>query len=73
VACAACGGSNLTCDDPQPYQLAREGLRINAPDDLDDLQASQEIPVPKASPREPRPQDSTCLDLPPTVQAENLN
>ncbi len=71
VACGACGGPKLTCDDPQRYQQAREGARVDAPADLDELQASKELQIPKASPREPRPQGSPCLDLPPTIQAQN--
>ena len=71
LAVGACGGSNLTCDDPQPYQSAREGTRITAPEDLDNLEASKEVPIPEASPRDPRPEGSPCLDLPPTVQAND--
>ena len=69
---SSCGGTaDLTCDDPQRYQQAREGARVSAPDDLDELQASKELQIPKASPREPRPEGAPCLDLPPSIQAQN--
>ena len=68
LACGACG-SNITCDEPKRYESAREGVRVVAPDDLDQLEASLETPIPKASPRDPRPEGSPCLDLPPTIQA----
>jgi len=66
LSLTACG-SNLTCDDPQAYQQAMEGQRVEAPDGLDDLQVNREIQIPRASPREPRPQGSPCLELPPTL------
>ena len=62
-ACAA----DLTCDDPQLYQDAVEGRRVTAPEDLDNLQSAREIQIPRASPRDPRPPGSPCLDLPPTL------
>ena len=67
LATGACG-SNLTCDEPQAYEFAEEGVRIVAPEGLDNLEASKEVPIPKASPRDPRPEGSPCLDLPPTIQ-----
>ncbi len=73
IACAmfaGCGASQ-TCDEPERYQSAREGARIEAPSDLDDLETSKEMTVPKASPREPRPEGSPCLDLPPIIQLES--
>ena len=69
TAFAGCGVS-VTCDDPERYQQAREGTRVDAPDDLDDLRATRELTIPKASPRDARPVGSRCLDLPPPVQAE---
>ena len=63
---AACG-SNITCDDPKLYQQATEGQRVEAPEGLDDLQVNREIQIPRASPRDPRPPGSPCLELPPTL------
>ena len=70
VACSIAAGcsKDLTCDDPQQYELAQEGARINAPEDLDQLQASKELAVAHASPREARPEGSPCLDLPPALE-----
>jgi uncharacterized lipoprotein len=70
VACSIAAGcsKDLTCDDPQQYELAQEGTRIDAPEDLDQLQASRELTVPHASPREARPEGSPCLDLPPALE-----
>lgn len=65
---SACS-SNLSCEEPQAYQFASETERVVAPDDLDQLQASRETPIPKASPRDPRPPGSPCIDLPPTVKS----
>lgn len=68
VLSGACG-SSLTCDDVKAYERAREGARIEAPEGLDDLEASRELLIPRASPREPRPEGAPCLDLPPSIQA----
>jgi uncharacterized lipoprotein len=61
--------SDLTCQDPQTYQSAREVDRVVAPEGLDELQAAREMVIPRASPRDPRPADAPCLDLPPTIKA----
>ncbi|NOX68366.1 MAG: hypothetical protein GXP15_04200 [Gammaproteobacteria bacterium] len=63
---------DLSCDDPQRYQKARAGTRIDAPDDLDELEASKELTVPSASPRDARPDGSPCLDLPPVLQSKGI-
>ena len=68
LACGACS-SSITCEDPERYQAAVAGVRVTAPDDLDQLQESRETPIPEASPRDPRPADAPCIDLPPTIQA----
>jgi hypothetical protein len=73
IACAAFAGcsSNTTCDDPQRYQAAQPGVRVEPPEDLDNLNPSKEMTVPNASPREPRPEGSPCLDMPPKVKLES--
>ena len=72
LAALVTGGcaADLTCDEPQAYELAEEGVRVTAPEDLDQLEVSRETPIPKASPRDPRPDGSPCLDLPPTINSE---
>ena len=68
LAFSACGGSiELACDDIRLYQQAAEGKRVQAPEDLDDLDTLKEIPLPKASPAPPRPPGSPCIDRPPSV------
>ena len=57
-----------TCEEPLFYESAQAGKRIAAPDDLDDLAAFKEIPIPEASPRPPRPPGSGCIDRPPTLR-----
>lgn len=64
---SACGKPSLTCDEPSPYQLAAEGKRMQAPDDLDTPESIKAIPLPDASPTNPRPAGSPCLDLPPGI------
>jgi hypothetical protein len=60
----ACGG-NDACEKPEPYQASYEGKRITVPEGLDELSAAAELKVPEASPQEPRPTGSPCLELPP--------
>ena len=65
----ACGGSkDLTCDEVQYYQLAKESKPVEAPEGLDDLDPLQQMVVPEASPREPRPEGSPCFDRPPEIK-----
>jgi len=65
------GCSNApTCDEPQFYESATGGKRIEAPDDLDQLQSYKEMVIPEASPRPPREPGSGCLDRPPTLSIE---
>ena len=60
---------DLTCEEPEAYQFAEPGKKVTAPDDLDQLETAREQPIPKASPQDPRPPGSPCLDLPPTLQS----
>jgi len=64
----ACGGQDeIKCDEGSAYLAATQGPRIKAPDDLDDLEALKEMPLPEASPQQPRPAGSTCLERPPKI------
>ena len=68
----ACGGNETrSCDEVQAYQLAEEGKRVETPADLDPLNPLNEMPLPEASPRPPRPAGSPCIDLPPSVLTGN--
>lgn len=66
VSLGACGGIE-TCEEPEFYEAAVGGKRIEAPEDLSGLSAAKELVVPEASPRAPRPPGSGCLDRPPTL------
>jgi len=65
----ACGGVD-TCEEPEFYEFAEGGKRIEAPDDLNDLQANRELVIPDASPRPPREPGAGCLDRPPTLTTD---
>ena len=74
VAAAALSSAcadNLTCDEIERYQLARGGVRVDAPEGLSDLDPNKELQIPKASPRDPRPDSTRCLDLPPLMQTKS--
>jgi len=58
------------CDEPQFYEYATGGKRIEAPEDLDELQGTREMIIPEASPRPAREPGSGCLDRPPTLRIE---
>jgi len=62
----ACGGDDMVCDEG-PYQSAVRAQRVQSPADLDSLEQLREMPLPTASPREPRPEGSPCLENPPTL------
>ena len=69
---AGCGGAaDLTCDEPSRYQKAQQRERLKSPEDLDDLDAVREMPLPQANPAPERPAGSPCLDLPPRVGPSN--
>jgi len=64
---AACG-SSAVCDEPDFYENAQSGKRIEAPEDLDNLPANKELVIPEPSPRAARSRESGCLDKPPTLK-----
>ncbi len=64
----ACGGQDeIKCDDGGIYLTVRQSPRVKAPNDLDDLNVLKEMPLPEASPQQPRPAGSTCLERPPKI------
>ncbi len=64
----ACGGqSELECEEGGVYLAAKQAPRVAAPDDLDNLDPLREMPLPDASPQQPRPAGSTCLEMPPAI------
>ena len=70
AALVGCGGVE-TCDEPEFYESAVEGKRIEVPGDLNGLAANKELAIPEPSPRAPRPPGSGCLDRPPTLNIDN--
>ena len=69
VALGACGGVDM-CEEPEFYEFAEGGERIEAPEDLDDLTGYREMTIPEASPRPPRDPAAGCLDRPPTLKID---
>ena len=66
---AGCVGGP-TCDEPQFYESATSGPRIDVPDDLDALDEFKEMVIPEASPRPPRDPSEGCVDSPPDLRVE---
>ena len=67
---AGCGGDGLvdtTCDEPQRYQSAVAGKRVDAPEGLDPLNEFAEMPIPKPQNAPERPPGSPCIELPPAI------
>ena len=65
---SACGSSGETCEEPEFYEFAQAGKRIDAPDDLDQITPDREMVIPEASPRPPRDRSAGCIDRPPTLR-----
>lgn len=68
ILLSACGG-NKACTEPERYQAAVEGKRIEVPDGLSPLSESAELRIPDASPQPPREEGSPCLELPPAYKS----
>ena len=58
------------CEEPEHYESAQGGKRIEAPDDLNDLADFKEMAIPEASPRPPRDRSAGCIDRPPTLRVD---
>ena len=67
VALAGCGESKMLACDEGPYQVAVRAKKVEAPDGLDSLNPLNEVPLPAASPQQPRPEDGPCLEHPPQI------
>ncbi len=64
----ACTGT-IKCEAEGRYVLSREGQRIQAPDDLDDLASYKELTIPRATPQPPQEDTGKCLEAPPAISA----
>lgn len=68
---SACGGNDtkeIDCEDNLRYQNRVVGKRVVAPEDLDQLDEYEEVPVPKADPDAPQMAPGTCNDMPPLIR-----
>jgi len=63
-------GVSPTCETEGSYQLSQSGKRIEAPDELDDLQSFKETTIPRPSPRPPDTDTDRCLEMPPGLSSE---
>ena len=66
--CSFFGTTADTCEEPKFYEVAAEGNRIEAPDDLDNIASHKALVIPEASPRPPHDRSAGCIDKPPTLQ-----
>jgi uncharacterized lipoprotein len=65
----ACGESKMLECDSGPYLAAVRAPKVQAPEGLDSLDPLAEVPLPEASPQQPRPEteEGTCLEHPPQI------
>lgn len=57
------------CESEGRYMLSREGQRIQAPEDLDNLESYKEMAIPRASPRAPPEDTGKCIEAPPGLSS----
>ena len=68
LALSACrGGGELKCDNEGSYQEATTAPRVKAPEDLDNLEALKEMPLPDALPQPVGVGEGRCLESPPRI------
>ncbi len=71
LVCSGCASkTELVCYQPEKIQNAVESEKIVIPEGLDDLRQDRELKIVKASPRDPRPADSPCLESPPRILSQ---
>ena len=74
MVCGGCATENeLTCYQPEKIQNTVESEKIIIPAGLDNLRQDRELKVVKASPRDPRPAGSPCLETPPRILSKGLS
>ena len=59
--------SEIVCVQPEKIQNATETPKIVAPDGLSELRQDREMKIAKASPKDFRPSNSPCLEMPPRI------
>jgi len=64
---SACGGSSLTCEEPEePYQAARNLPPLRSPEGLSQPERTGTFQIPPEKPSaQPKAERTTCLDEPP--------
>ena len=63
----SCDPTEIVCVQPENIQNATETPKIVAPDGLSGLRQDREMKIAKASPKDSRPSDSPCLEMPPRI------
>ena len=64
---SGCGTTEIVCEQPENIQSAVETSKIVIPEELDNFSGEKELKIPRASPREPRSENSPCLESPPRI------
>ena len=67
LVAVGCGSERIYECDSGPYQTAVRAPKVQAPEGLDNLDPLNEVPLPAASPQQPRPEGSPCLEEPPRI------
>ncbi len=68
LAVSACrGDAEIKCSSGGDYQTATTAPRVQVPEDLDNLDALKEIPLPEASPQAPGSAGQECIEQPPDI------
>tara|TARA_B100001057_G_scaffold215589_1_gene215828 strand:+ start:8183 stop:8470 length:288 start_codon:yes stop_codon:yes gene_type:complete len=62
--------SNVSCDEPKPYQSVVEQKRVSSPDGLDQLDKTKELYIPELE-NVVAPSGSKCVEYPPAIGEPN--
>ena len=62
--------SNVSCDEPKPYQSVVEQKRVSSPDGLDQLDKTKELYIPELE-SVVAPSGSKCVENPPAIGEPN--
>ena len=62
--------SNVSCDEPKPYQSVVEQKRVSSPDGFDQLDKTKELYIPELE-SVVAPSGSKCIEYPPAIGEPN--
>ena len=62
--------SNVSCDEPKPYQSVVEHKRVSSPEGLDQLDKTKELYIPELE-SVAASSGSKCIEYPPPIEAPN--